>query len=100
IMHLRSIADLHQRPSKEEPMPIDNPPPPPPAIQQATPDAQRGKAPVADVRRQFERKSAATPEDEVRTRAFIDGKIEMIRRDPRRTEAEKAVAVADLEARR
>jgi hypothetical protein len=81
-------------------MPIDDPPPSPPAIQQTTPDARRGTAPVADVRRQFERKSAPTPEDEARTRAFIDGKIEMIRRDPRMTEAEKAAAIADFEARR
>jgi hypothetical protein len=35
-----------------------------------------------------------------RARAFIGGKIEMIRRDPRMTEAEKAAAIADLEARR
>ena len=33
-------------------------------------------------------------------RAFIDGKTEMIRRDPYLTDAEKAAAIADLEARR
>jgi hypothetical protein len=35
-----------------------------------------------------------------RARAFIDGKIEMIRRDPSMTEAEKAAAIAELQARR
>ena len=35
-----------------------------------------------------------------RARAFIDGKIEMIRSDPKMTEAEKAKAIADLEAKR
>jgi hypothetical protein len=81
-------------------MPIDATPPPPAAVQQAAPDARRGTAPIADVREQFERKAPQTPEDEARTREFIDGKIEMIRRDQRMTEAEKAAAIADLEARR
>jgi hypothetical protein len=81
-------------------MPVDTPAPPPPSIQQAAPDAQRGTAPIADMREKFERKSPPTPEDEARTREFIAGKIEMIRRDPRMTEAEKAAAIADLEARR
>ena len=81
-------------------MPIDTPPPPPPTIQQATPGTKRGTAPIADVREQFQRKSAPTPDDETRTHAFIDSKIEMIRRDPRMTEAEKAAAIADLEERR
>jgi hypothetical protein len=81
-------------------MPIDTPPPLPPAIRQTTPDAKRHTAPIADVREQFERKSSPGPDDAARTREFIDGKIEMIRRDPRMTEAEKAAAVADLEARR
>jgi hypothetical protein len=81
-------------------MPIDTPPPPPPAVQQATPKTKRGTAPIADVREHLQRKSPATSDDDARTRAFIDGKIEMIRRDPRMTETEKAAAIADLEARR
>jgi hypothetical protein len=84
---------------KDDLMPTDTPPPPP-AIQQAIPDAKRDTAPIVDVREQFERKSPTTPGDEVRARAFIGGKIEMIRRDPRMTDAEKAAAIADLEARR
>jgi hypothetical protein len=84
---------------KDDVMPTDTPPPPP-AIQQAIPGAKRGNAPIADVREQFERKSPTAPDDEALARAFIGGKIEMIRRDPRMTEAEKAAAIADLEARR
>jgi hypothetical protein len=52
------------------------------------------------VRKEFARKAPQTPEDEARTRAFIDGKIDMIRRDPRMTEAEKAAAIAELNAKR
>jgi hypothetical protein len=81
-------------------MPIDATAPPPPPIQQAAPRTRRGTAPIADVRKQFERKAGQTPEDDARTRAFIDGKIDIIRRDPRMTQAEKAAAIADLEARR
>ena len=58
------------------------------------------QAPIADVRKEFARKASQTPEDEARTRAFIDGKIDMIRRDPRMTEAEKAAAIAELNAKR
>jgi hypothetical protein len=81
-------------------MPIDTIPPPPLGIEQPTPDAPRGTAPIEDVRGQFERKASQTPEDDARTRAFIAGKIEMIRRDPQMTEADKAAAIADLKARR
>jgi hypothetical protein len=81
-------------------MPIDATAPPPPPIQQAAPQTRRGTAPIADVRKQFERGADQTAGDEARTRAFIDGKIEMIRRDPRMTEEEKTAAIADLEARR
>jgi len=78
-------------------MPVEPPPPPPPGIEQPS---KRGDAPILDVREQFARKTPQTPEDEARTRDFIAGKIEMIRRDPNMTEAEKAAAIADLEARR
>jgi len=78
-------------------MPIDPPPEPPAAIEQA--DKHSGE-PIADKRDEFARKTPQTEEDRARARAFIDGKIEMIRRDPHMTEAEKAAAIADLEARR
>jgi hypothetical protein len=48
----------------------------------------------------FARKTPQTEEDRTQARAFIDGKIEMIRRDPHMTEAEKAAAIADLRSRR
>jgi hypothetical protein len=48
----------------------------------------------------FARKTPQTAEDEARARAFIDGKIEMVRGDPNLTEAEKAAAIAELEAKR
>ena len=48
----------------------------------------------------FTRKTQQTEEDRAQARAFIDGKIEMIRRDPYMTDAAKAAAIADLEARR
>jgi hypothetical protein len=48
----------------------------------------------------FARKAPQTEEDRAQARAFIDGKIEMIRRDPSMTEAEKAAAIAELQARR
>ena len=48
----------------------------------------------------FGRKTPQTKEDHARARAFIDSKIEMIRRDPYMTDAQKAAAIADLESRR
>jgi len=48
----------------------------------------------------FARKTAQTDQDRTESRAFIDGKIEMVRRDPHMTEAEKAAAILSLEARR
>ena len=75
-------------------MAIDDPPPPPKNIER--PD----KAPIADMRDAFARKTPQTDQDRAAARAFIDGKIEMIRRDPHMTEAQKAAAIADLEARR
>ena len=79
-------------------MPIDTPPPPPQIEQPA--ESARGQAPIADMREEFARKTLQTPQDEAQARAFIDGKIDMIRRDPRMTEAEKAAAIQDLKARR
>ena len=81
-------------------MPVDTPAPPPPGVEQQEPRKPRGDAPIVDLRGQFARKTPQSPEDEARARAFIDGKIDMIRRDPHMTEQEKAAAIADLEARR
>jgi hypothetical protein len=80
-------------------MAIDKTPPPPPPVnveQHAKPSSAR----IADKRKAFARKTPQTEQDRVAARAFIDGKIEMIRRDPNLTEAQKAEAIADLEARR
>jgi hypothetical protein len=78
-------------------MPIDKAPPPPPSIEHPAPTAEQ--APIADMREQFSRRTPQT-DDRARTRAFIEGKIEMVRRDPRLTDAERAAAIAELEARR
>jgi hypothetical protein len=77
-------------------MPLDPPPVPPMAIEQPG----KPPSPIVDMRDVFARKTPQTEEDRVQARAFIDGKIEMIRRDPYMTDAEKAAAIADLEARR
>ena len=77
-------------------MPIDHPPAPPLIIEQPpTPSS-----PIIDMRSIFARKTPQTKEDRAQARAFIDGKIEMIRRDPYMTDAQKAAAIADLKARR
>jgi hypothetical protein len=80
-------------------MPIDKAPPPPPRIEQPLRTAQRKDAPIVDMREQFERKTPSTAEDHARARSFIEGKIEMIRRDPHLTDDEKAAAIAELEAK-
>jgi len=78
-------------------MPINSPPEPPVTMEQlGTPSG----APIVDMRDVFERKTPQTEEDRARTQDFINGKIEMIRRDPYMTDAEKAKAIADLQARR
>ena len=77
-------------------MPIDPPPEPPLIIElPAKPSAS-----IFDMRDVFARKTPQTEADRAQARAFIDGKIEMIRRDPHMTDAEKTAAIADLEARR
>lgn len=81
----------------------DAPPLPPPSPQVITrPDetGRRADAPIVDMRGKFERKTPQTPEEQAHARAFIDGKIDMIRKDPNLTEAEKAAAIADLETKR
>lgn len=77
-------------------MPIDPPPEPPLVIEQPG----KSSSPIVDMRGAFDRKTPHTEQDRARAQAFIDGKIEMIRRDPKMTDAEKAAAIADLEARR
>ena len=72
--------------------------PPPPSIEHPTPS--KPQAPIADERARFARKTPQSAEDDARTRAFVDGKIEMIRRDPKMTDAEKAAAINELEAKR
>jgi hypothetical protein len=52
-----------------------------------------------DRRAAFERKTPPNSEDQARTRSFIEGKIEMIRRDPYLTDEQKAAAIAELDAR-
>jgi hypothetical protein len=77
-------------------MPIDPPPEPPLVIEQ--PGKPSGA--IIDMRDAFARKTPQTEQDRAAARAFIDDKIEMIRRDPNMTDAEKAASIADLEARR
>lgn len=78
-------------------MPIDPPPEPPAVIE---PVGKASREPIADMRDAFARKTPQTEEDRASARAFIAGKAEMIRRDPRMAEEQKAAAIADLEARR
>jgi len=77
-------------------MPIDPPPEPPLIIEQPG----KPSGPIVDMRGVFTRKTQQTEEDRAQARAFIDGKIEMVRRDPHMTDAQKAAAIAELEARR
>jgi hypothetical protein len=78
-------------------MPIDPPPEPPSATEQA---GKFSGEPIADMREAFARKAPQTEEDRARAQAFIDGRIEMVRRDPHMAEEQKAAAISDLEARR
>lgn len=78
-------------------MPVQAPPPP---IEQAAPAKPGAEAPIMDMRDQFKRTTPQSAEDKARTKEFIDGKIEMIRRDPAMNDAEKAAAIAELEAKR
>jgi hypothetical protein len=53
----------------------------------------------ADLRAEFERLSRLTPRDPRAERAFIESKIELVRSDPRLSEAEKDRAIEDLKRR-
>jgi hypothetical protein len=79
---------------------IDKAPPPPPAIEQTSQAPPKRQAPIVDMREQLDRKTPQSAEDRARARAFIDGKIEMVRRDSHMTDAEKAAAISELEAKR
>ena len=75
-------------------MPKDNPPQPPSVDSLGrTPSSS-----IADVRDLFARKTPPTERDRTEAKAFIDGKIEMIRRDQQMTEAQKAESIAGLQA--
>jgi len=66
-------------------------------------DSQRPPAPdggdITDRREEFERRSRETPRDLEAERAFIEGKIDLVRSDPNLTEEEKTRAIADLRQR-
>lgn len=79
-------------------MPIDTPPAP--KIERTQSSNPAADAPIVDMREHFARKTPQSPEDEERTRAFIDGKIEMIRRDPNMSPAERDKAIRELESKR
>jgi len=79
-------------------MPIDTPPPP--KVEQTRSATPGTGAPIVDMRKQFARKTPQSPEDAERARAFIDGKIEMIRRDPNMSQADKNKAIQELESKR
>jgi hypothetical protein len=72
---------------------LSNDPPQPP-------HAGRKDAPIADMREAFARTTPQTSQDRDDARTFIQGKIEMVRTDPSLTDAEKAEAIAGLEAQR
>lgn len=60
-------------------------------------DPETGNSvPVADMRAEFERLSRQVPRDPKAERAFIESKIEMIRKDATLSEAEKEKAIEDL----
>ncbi|HEY4919168.1 MAG TPA: hypothetical protein VII40_03625 [Xanthobacteraceae bacterium] len=80
-------------------MPIDVPPAPP-RFEQDGVSERHEKAPIVDKRGEFARKTPQTADDATRAREFIDGKIEMIRRDPNMSQAEKDKAIRELESKR
>jgi hypothetical protein len=69
-------------------------PPNPPRQEEASP------APIVDMRGAFARTAPQSEQDRADARAFIQGKIEMVLSDPSLTEAQKAEAIAGLEAKR
>jgi hypothetical protein len=71
--------------------------PPKPQSYPSRPESSRGNQPIQDVREQFARKTTQTEEELQTSRAFVEGKIEMVRSDPRLTEAEKTAAITVLQ---
>jgi len=64
------------------------------------PDPRKGEPlKVVDRRAEFARLSQLTPRNRQTERAFIKGKLEMIRNDPRLSDEEKARASARLKGR-
>ena len=78
---------------------INRPPQPSRGAEQQAQAGKTKEVPIADVREQFNRKVPQTAEDRARSRAFIAGKIDMIRRDPNLTDAEKAAAISEFESK-
>jgi hypothetical protein len=76
-------------------LPIDSPPQPPAVVERS---GERSDALIVDMREAFERKTPQTAQDEARMRAFIEGKIEIIRRDPSLTDEQRAAAIETLKA--
>jgi hypothetical protein len=70
--------------------------PSPPLTARGPTKRQARRAAIVDVRKKFDRKAPQTAEDRARARAFIEGKMEMLRRDPNLTDAEKAAAISEL----
>ena len=56
-----------------------------------------GGGKIADRRAEFERLSRQSPRDEAAERAFIEGKLEMVRTDPNLTAEEKQRVLEELE---
>jgi hypothetical protein len=75
----------------------DKTPPPPAPPDQKSALHNKKQGPIADMRAQFARKTPQTPEERARARAFIAGKIDMVRADTTMTGADKAAAIAELE---
>lgn len=65
------------------------------------PDAPGPAGPpeIADMREHFARVTKESPRDPEAERAFIEGKIEMVRSDPNLSEDEKAAAIEELRAK-
>jgi len=70
------------------------PDPPPPA------ESRPAGGEIVDMRAAFERTTPQTDEERAQARAFIAGKIELVRGDPQLTEEQKRAAIAELEAHR
>lgn len=75
------------------------PTPPAPPRKPSSSNKPAGQTPIADMRERFARQAPQRGEDDARARAFIAGKIDMVRADRTMSEAEKSAAIADLERR-